>query len=799
MDGLRQDLAFALRQLRRGPGFTTMALLTLALGIGASTAVFSVADSVILRPLPFPEPDRLVRIWETTPAGATFSASDPNYLDFRERNRTLDALAAYREAPVALTGSGEPERLAGIAASHTLFPLLGASAAIGRTYGPAEDVAGTGARVAVLSHDLWARRFGADPSIVGRSLLLDGEPHVVTGVMRPGFDFAGAELWVPLRADTASDRGDHWLHLLGRLRPGVSLAQAEADLRSIAARIGEEHPHIAGWGVEMKGLTESVVGPEFSRTVLVLLAAVGLLMLMACVNLANLLLARGSSRQTEMGIRTALGAGRGRLARQLLTESVVLAVIGGTLGLLLATWAIDVLKLLEPSGVPRLGEIGIGTRTVAFTASLALIASVGFGLAPAIRASRTSVASALGFGARGGASRGTRRLRDALVIAQISLALVLLVGAGLMMRSLVELLRVDPGFAAEHVTAVPVELPEPEYATAERRLAFYEEVTARLAALPGVEAVGATVVDPFGGWNLMNDVTPEERAAEVGPGGYLSAAWRVVTPGFFDAMGTPLIRGDVFPESGTTGGPPTAVVTETLAARLWPGQDPVGKRFYWGGVDGTPRTVIGVVGDYRDVELAADPAPVIFLSHAQLPMPAMTLLLRASAATAPSAGAIRETIWAVDPNLPLPTVRPLDRSLSEARATPRFRALLLGAFALAALLLAAVGIYGVTAFTVAQRTREIGVRIALGAAPGRVGRLVVAHAARLAGAGVAIGLLVALALSRYLESLLFRTAALDPLTFVAVPATLCLVALLASWAPARRALRVDPMVAIRAD
>lgn len=798
MSELRQDLRYAFRQLRRNPAFTTMALLTLVVGIGATTAIFSVADAVILRPLPYSDPDRLVRIQETTPRGEPFSVSDANYLDFREQSRTFSEMAAYREAPVALTGDGQPERLAGVAATHTLFDLLGADPLLGRTFSEAEDSHGGGTAVAVLSHGLWQRRFGGDPAAVGRTATLDGQGFTIIGVMPPDFDFAGAEIWLPLAPDPNGDRGDHWLRMIGRLRSGATLAEAHADLSAVASRIGERHPHIAGWGVRLSSYADSVVLPEFRHTVFVLFGAVGFLLLMGCANIANLLFARANARETELGIRAALGAGRGRLARQLLTESIVLAAIGASLGLVAASWAIDVLKLVDPAGVPRLSEVGIDGRAVAFTSAVAVAASLGFGLAPAIRASRVNVRR-LNHGSRQGTSRRHRRIRDVLVVSQFAVALVLLVGAGLMIGSLSRLLRVDPGFSAEQVVAVPLQLPDSEYGEPWRRGVFYEEITARLEELPGVTAVGATVVEPFSGWNLMNDVTPERLVAQTGTSGYLQAAWRSVTPGFFAAMGTSLIAGRVFSAADPYDGPPVVVVTQTLANRLWPSDDAIGKRLYWGGVDGTPRTVIGVVGDYRDVRLDAEPAPVMFLPHSQLPMPGMTLLLRSARNVEALAGPIRDRIWSLDPNLPVPTVRPLEHSLAEATAGPRLRAILLGSFALAALLLAAIGIYGVMAFTVSQRTREIGVRMALGADPGNVWALVLGHGAALAAAGIAIGLAGALGLSRYLESLLFQIDPADPATFIAVPVILCGVALLAAWGPARRAVRVDPMVAIRAD
>ena len=445
MSTLLQDLRYAARTLRRSPGFALVAVLTLALGIGATTAIFSVVDTTILRPLPFPEPDRLVRLWETTPRGDDFTASDPNFLDFREHNRAFEEMAAYRQATLSLTGDGEPERLEGMAVTHTLFPLLGATPALGRTFGAEEDRPGGDNRVVVLSHELWQRRFGADPSIVGRSITLDGQDHIVTGVMRPGFRFPGTELWVPLAPDPTSDRDDHWLNVVGRLKPGVSVKQADADLSGIAGRIAEQDPYMTGWGVRLATFKDWMIGPQFRQTVWVLLGAIGFLLLMACANLANLLFARATVRQTEIGIRAALGAGRSRLVRQLLTESTMLALLGSALGIAMAFWAVEALQMLEPGTIPLLEQIRIDGRVLAFALGLGLLTSLLFGLAPAVRAARVDLSETLKQGSRSGTAARHRRIRDALVVSQVALAMVLLIGAGLLIRSFVQLQRVDTG------------------------------------------------------------------------------------------------------------------------------------------------------------------------------------------------------------------------------------------------------------------------------------------------------------------------------------------------------------------
>jgi predicted permease len=799
METLLQDLRFALRSLRRSPGFTAVAVLTLAVGIGAATAVFSVVDASMLRPLPFPAPDRLVHVRETTPEGADFTVSAPNYLRFRESNRSFQEMAAYRSAALNLTGAGDPVRLEAAAVTHTLFPLLGATPVLGRGFTADEDRPGGDTDVVVLSHALWETRFGADPAVVGRRIALDGRPRTVVGVMPAGVELPRAELWTPLVPDAHADVDDHWLDVVGRLRPGVTPEQAHADLAAVSRRIGTENPSVAGWGVRVETFSDWLVGPRFRRTMLVMLGAVGLLLALACANLANLLLARASNRQTEMGVRAALGAARGRIVRQLLTESALLGLLASAAGVVGAAWAVRALQALRPAGIPQLDQVSVDVRVLAFALGLGMLTCLGFGLAPALRTTRSELTEPLRGGGRAGTRRGEGRLRDALVVSQIALAMVLLTSAGLLIRSLVQLQRVDPGFRPADVLAVSLQLPDAGYAESWRKVAFFREATRRIERLPGVVSAGATAVDPFSGFGLVNNVTPAERAAETGPGGYLQAGWRIATPGFFRTAGIPLLRGRVFAADEPQDGPRLVVVTESLARRLWPGGEPIGKGLYWGGTDGTPLTVVGVVGDYRDVDLAAGSPPLIFLPYDQLPWPAMTLLVRTRPDAASVAGEVRRQIRSIDPNLPIPEIRPLRRNLARAVAEPRFRASLLGLFSAAALVIAASGIYGVMSFTVARRTREIGVRLALGARPGAARRLLLRHGARLALTGIALGAFGAWTLSRFLESLLYETAATDALTFASTATLLGSIALLAVLIPARRATRVDPMVALRAE
>ena len=794
---LRQDLVYAGRQLRKAPLFTAIAVLTLALGIGATTAIFSVVDAVVLRPLPYPEPERLVRLWESNPQTDEFSVSDPNFLDWRQSNRSFTDMAAIRYASFTLAGDGEPVRIDVAAVSASFFSLLGVRLELGRAFLPEEDRPG-GPPVVLLGHRLWQERFGADPGIVGKSVRLDGRSFTVLGVVPADFRFLPwAQIWIPLAPDAAAERDDHWLDVVARLKPGVSVTQARADMDALAARLAVRYPDSnREWGAHLVPLPEVIVGPQVTRTMLALFAAVGLLLLMACVNVSNLLLARASVRGREMGLRAALGAGRGRLLRQLLTESVLLSLVGAAVGLGVARGAVALLQALGPEGVPRLDEVVLDGRVLAFTAAAALLTGVLFGLAPALQASRTDLYALLQQGGRT-ALVGGRRLRDGLVVGELALAMVLLIGAGLMIGSFLRLQRVETGYRTQDVLAVPIELPEREYPP-ERRMLAVRDVQERIAALPGVRAVGATNAPPFGGFRPANRFAVEGREARPDDE-YLSADWRAVTPGFFPALGIPLRRGRFLTAEDRHGAPEAIVISETLAARLWPDADPVGRRLLWGGAGGQPLTVVGVVGDVRDMELEAAPHSVVYLPHAQFPWLSMTLMIHTEGNPAGLPAAIRRALHDQDASLPLPEIRPLAASLDGALGAPRFRMLLFAFFAAVALVLAVTGVYGVMTFAVTSRTRDIGIRLALGARPGGILALVLRRGLLLTGVGIALGCAGAFALTRFLASLLFGTTPTDPVVFATVALLLAAVATCAGLFPAGRAAAIDPRLTLGAE
>jgi putative ABC transport system permease protein len=803
LEVLAQDLRHAARSYLRAPGFTAVLVFTLALGIGGATAIFSVVDGIVLRQLPWPYPGALVDVQEVNPDGQDFSASEPNYLDFAAQNRSLSALGAWRVDAVTLAGDA-PAQLAALSASRSLAEVLGVRLLLGRMFTADEDRPGADARVVVLSEPLWRSRFGAAPDVVGTALLLEGTRHEVIGVLAAESNLRGADLWKPLAADPARDRGDHWLGMAGRLAPGVSRAQAQADLARIAADIGAEHPEVAGWGVRVQPLSDAIVGPAVRQAGWLLLAAVMFLLLIACANVTNLLLARATSRQTDFSVRIALGAGAGRLSRQLLTESALLAAAGGVLGVLGAYAAVGALRVasLQPGGpafVPRIDEVGVDGRVLLFALVVTALTALLVGLLPARQAAGVSVHDAMKQGGRTGASASQRTVRNALVVCQLAVSVLLLIGGGLMMRSMLALNSVDAGFNTEHLWSVRLQPLDTDYPEPWQRARFYNVVSSRIAALPGVVAAGGTIVDPFTGLNLVNDVTPEERAAETTSSGFMQAAWRVVTPdGYFEAAGIPLLRGRLFSfEHDRYEGEHNVIITRSMAERLWPDADPVGRRLYWGGTNGRTRTVVGVVGDIRDVSLDAPVQPTMFLASSQLAWYWMVIVVRTAGPVAGVADAIRAAISDVDPNIVAPEIRRVSDSRAAVLAQPRLQAWTLGIFAGVALALAGIGLYGVLAFSVTQRTREIGVRIALGAGYGNVVRLMIRRGLTLTLLGLAGGLAAAAALSRYIRSLLFEVTPLDPLTYVVVAAVMVLVGLLATALPARRAARVDPLVSLR--
>ena len=793
---LRHDLRYALRGLRASPGFTAVALLTLAMGIGASTTIFSVANAVLLRPFPYHEPDRIVRLYETNPTTNLFSVSEPNYLDWRQRVRGMSQLAALAGTDASLLGDGDPQQLAALAATPSLFPLLGVRPVLGRVFNDDETRPGAPARVVVLSYALWQTRFGGDARVIGRTLNLSGTSYEVIGVMPQAFLFPGnPEVWVPLAPSLSAQRGDRRLGVIGRLAPNVTLAAALDEMRSVARELARQHPESNNeWGANVTSLEEWLIGRELRTRVQVLLAAVGLLLLMGCVNVANLLLARATARQREMSVRAALGAGRGRIARQLLTESLVLAAIGAAIGVLLAALAVPVLRDVGQSAIPRLDELSIDWRVVSFGIGASLVTGILFGIAPALQASRADLNDVLRSGGRVAAAG---RLRSILIVTSVAMALVLLVGAGLVGRSFERLMRVDYGFRADGVFTASLTLPNGRYAQRAQRAALYSEAVRRLAATPGVRAVGFTNIAPFSGGSTAMPIAVLGRQP-ASADEYLSAAWRSVSPGYFAAIGVPLKKGRLIAVSDGEQAPPAVVITETTAQRFWPGVDPVGQQIKLGG-NPTPWTVVGIVGDIRDQLLQSEPQPMVYLSFQQVPWSSMWLLVRATGDPMALAPVVRREIHAIDPLLPVANEQPMSRFVSQIAAAPRFTALIFGLFASAALVLAVVGVYGLVAYGVTQRTREIGVRLALGATPSRIVGGVVRHGIGLAGFGIAIGLWAAYALSRFMQGILYDVAATDAVTYLAVAALLIGCAAAASILPARWAARLDAVRALRDD
>ena len=797
---LRHDLRYAVRGLRASPGFTAVALLTLAMGIGASTTIFSVANAVLLRPFPYHEPDRIVRLYATNPTTETFAISEPDYLDWRERVRGLSELAAFTAENLSLLGDGDPEELGAIAATPSLFPLLGVRPLMGRVFGEEEATPGAPARVVVLSNALWRTRFGADPRVVGRTLNLSGTSYEVIGVMPPEFGFPGnPALWEPLAPSATlsrgeTPRGDRRLGVLGRLAPNVTIARALDEMRSIARDLARQYPETnREWGANVTTLQGWLIGDELRTRVRVLLVAVGLLLAMGCVNVANLLLARATARQREMSVRAALGAGRGRLVRQLLTESLVLAAIGAALGVALTVTIVPALRDVGATAIPRLDELAVDWRVVAFGVMASVVTGILFGIAPALQASRANLNDVLRSGGRVAAAG---RLRNILIVVSVAMALVLLVGAGLVGKSFERLMGVDYGFRTEGVFTASLTVDNERYRERAKRAAFYAEAARRLAATPGIRAVGFTNIAPFSGGSTAIPFTVVGRQP-ASPGEYLSANWRSVTPGYFAALGVPLEKGRLIAETDGEQAPRVVVITETMARRIWPGVDPVGQQIE---VGGPPTwTVIGVVGDIRDQVLQQEPEPMMYLSFQQVSWDTMWLLVRGTGDPMDLAPVVRREIHAIDPLLPVANEQPLARLVSQIAAAPRFTALIFGLFASAALVLAVVGVYGLVAYGVTQRTREIGVRLALGATPSRILGGVVRHGVGLAGFGIAVGLWAAYALSRFVRGILYDVAATDTVTYVAVAALLIACAAAASILPARRAARLDAVRALRDD
>jgi len=799
MQTLWQDLRYGARMLLKQPGFTLIAVLTLSLGIGANTAIFSVVNAALLRPLPFTEPDRLARLWETNLKRnlPSFSVSAPNYVSWKEQSQTFERLAAWKRQSVNLTGRGEPERLEGAIVSGSLFSLLGVKPAMGRDFLPEEDQP-HGRRAAIISHGLWERRFGRDPNLIGQALALDGVSHIVVGVAPSGFDFPqGTEIWAPLAADPAREqRGNRELAVIGRMKPGVTLQEARTELTTIAQRLERQYPEAnSDWGVRLETLYDSIISNETRTALLVLLGAVGFLLLIACANVANLTLARATARRQEMAIRSALGASRWQISRQLLTESLLLSLAGGGAGVLLAVWSVDLLRAASPQNAPRLDEIGIDGWVLGFTLAVSLLTGVLSGLAPALQAARIDLQESLKEGGRTSATGGARGLlRQGLVVVELALSLVLLVGAALMIRSLANLQRAPLGFNPERVLTAQFTLPEAKYGP-EQAAAFYQQVKERVAGLPGVRAAALSSGLPFTVGNTSNGVIAEN--STLAPGETFQPEWRIVSPDYFRTLGIPLLQGRDFTERDKPDAPVSAIISQALAERLWPNQNPLGRRLRWG--PSLWVSVAGVVGNVRNVSLAIEPRPMVYLCVYSLPWPVMTLAARAEADPETLIAAVRAKVKEVDPDMPVANLRTMEELLAQASAQPRFNTGLLGVFAAIALGLGAVGIYGVVANSVAQRAHELGIRMALGARQSDVLKLVLRQGMTLALIGVGIGLLASLALTGLLSDLLYGVSANDPATFAAIPLLLTGVALMACYFPARRATKVDPVIALRSE
>jgi putative ABC transport system permease protein len=799
MQTLWQDLRYGARTLLKNPGFTLIAVITLALGIGANSAIFTIVNAVLLRPLPFDEAERLVKVWETRYqlGRARNSVSPADFFDWRGQNKTFEHMAAYDAGDYTLTGSGEPDRVRVARVSPDLFPLLRQQPVLGRAFTQEEEVNGKDL-VVILSHESWERRFGKDPAIVGKTFTLSGYNYVVVGVMPAGFSFPDSkvELWIPYapNADERAVRGGHFLEVLARLKPGVTLERARADMASIATALEKQHQVNTGHGTNVFSLHEETVG-DVRRALLVILAAVGFVLLIACANVANLLLARGATRQKEIAIRTALGAGRWRVARQLFTESLLLSFTGGALGLLLGFWGIDLLLAISPDNIPRAQEIRPDYLVLAFTFVITLITGVIFGLAPALQISKPDLNEFLKESGRGtSGSLRRNRLRSIFVVSEVALSLVLLIGAGLMIKSFIRLSRVDLGFNPDNVLSVSVSLSGSKYREGQPRVSFFEQARHNIAALPGIQSVGMVAGLPLAGGIGSRYFGVEGRPPQP-PGQGYNANTNVISPDYFRTMGIPFIRGRDFAERDVTGQPQVMIINEELARRFFPDEDPLGKRIVLSG--NSIWTIIGIAGNVRNQGIEKEPRAEIFFPHGQAPYGFSTIVARTNDDPLKSVAAVRNVFRSLDKDQPLYNVKTVERVVSDSVVSQRFNVILLGVFAALALILAGIGLYGVMAYSVSQRTREIGVRMTLGARGRDVLWLVTRQGMTLAIAGVALGLAASFALTRLVAKLLFGVSPTDPVTYVVIALLLTAVALVACWIPARRATKVDPMIALR--
>ena len=804
MEDLWRDVQYGARMLARSPGFLLVAVLTLGLGIGANTAIFSVINAILLRPLPYDESDRLMMLTEWSEQVPQMSFSVANLKDVRDQNTVFDTLVGYNGTNLILTGEGgEAERVSARQATSGLFATLRKSPILGRAFTPEEDKPGA-ERVALLGEGFWERRFGRDPKVVGKTLSLSGETFTVVGVMPQTMhgSWKTIDVFTPLlrledRIGGENQRGNHpGIYVIGRLKPGVTAERARADVIGIAKRLAKQYPNSnAKQSMTLQPLLELFVG-DLRPALMLLLGAVAFVLLIACANVANLLLARAANRQREIAVRMAMGAKRGRLIRQLLTESLLLSILGGALGVLFAFWGLRGLVASLPANVPRADEIRLDGLVLVFTAGIALLTGLVFGIAPAWKIAATDVHEPLKEGGRGTVGAGHHRLRNTLVVAEISLALVLLVGAGLLLRSFLRVIEADGGFRAQGVLTAAIPLPQTRYDDHAKRAAFLERVLEVVRAVPGVETASATI-PLLGGWQSSFSV---EGKPEPPPGQRPSADIARVAPDYFQAMGVRVLDGRVFTDRDRIDAPLVCMVDETFVAKHFAGENPLGKRLKFGGLDDEENKwmeVVGVVAHVKNYGVDQDSRVEMYLPYLQSSAGSLTLVVRSAGDASRLASGVRAAVTAADPGLPVFSVRTLEELMAERTAERRLSVLLISVFAGVALLLAAVGIYGVMSYAVTQQTQEIGIRMALGAEREHILRMVLKHGTLMSLAGIGIGLVVALGLARLISSLLFQTSAADPPTFSVVPLVLAAVALLACYLPARRATRVDPMVALR--
>ena len=803
-----QDLRFAARMLRKSPGFTTVAVLTLALGIGANTAIFSVVNAVLLRPLPYANPGQLVLVPEAKSEEGISGRgmSYPTFTELQDHNWVFQAIAGFGGHALVLTGNGEPSEVSTVVVTSDFFSVLAAEPQLGRAFIPEDGKRGA-APVAILSENLWRNRFGADPAIIGRSITLDMRPYTVIGVMpvsfRTPFLPQTSQVWIPLAQDPlfsvwmTRPPQDHWMAVLGRVRPDISFDQAKAELDTISAGLAKDFPAEKGWTIGIQPLQQTITG-GVRLPLLLLLAAVGLVLLIACANIANLLLSRATARSKEVAIRMALGAGKSRVARQLLTECAILGLLGGLIGTLLTYWGVATLVPLLPSGLPTFHSIRVDGWVLVFAFALSLTTSLVFGLAPVLSMAGSDPHHQLGEGARAGEAPGPRRARDFLAVAEVALAMVLLTGAGLLIRSFAQLTSVNPGFVPNHVVKAMVSLPQFQYATPKQWAAFSEELMTRLQAQPGMQ--DSAIAGPLPivdccvtlAFQIVGNPPPQAGAAD-------TANYVPASPRYFPLMGIPLLRGRLFNESDSSSSPAVALISEALSKRYFPNEDPLGRHLTFGfpanGI--VPREIVGIVGDIHDVSLGKEPGPMLYVPFTQAPLYGGEVVVKSTLNTSAVVTSIRAVTRSIDKNLPITDIAALPDVLNASVAQPRFRTLLLGLFGAIALLLAAVGIFGVISYSVVRRTHELGIRMALGAQPGSVLSMILSETLALILIGIAAGVPCSLAAARLIKHLLYNVTPYDGVILALVPLLLVVVGVLASYIPARRAMRVDPLVVLR--